>query len=79
MLPCMTTCQMDEVWLKLEIQNGRKEVVVSMKTIYICIYSGFYKQGRILSKFGMQVSIGYVIFYMFQELWNKKNWGKILV
>ncbi len=60
-----------------------------MKTMYICICSEFYKHGRILSKFGMYVIIGYVIignenrvkkskiiflvFYMFQDLEQKKN------
>ncbi len=34
---------------------------LSKKTMYICICSGFYKHGQILSKFVMQVSIGYVI------------------
>jgi hypothetical protein len=34
---------------------------LSMKTMYICICSGFYKHVWIILKFGMQVCIGYVI------------------
>jgi hypothetical protein len=61
MLLCMTTCHINEVWLKLEIQNGRQEAVWAWKRCTFFICSGFYKHGQILSKFGMQVSIGYVI------------------
>jgi hypothetical protein len=64
---------MDEVWLKLKIQNG----CLSMKTMYICICSGFYKHGRILSKFGMQVSIGYVIMENENRVKNPKIPPKI--
>ena len=50
-------------------------LVPNMKTMHICIGSGCYKHGRILLKFGMQVSIWHGIIE--NEIWSLENPKKI--
>jgi hypothetical protein len=46
---------------------------LSMKMMYICICSGFYKHGQILLIFRMQLSIGYDITENEKIPQNEKN------
>ncbi len=50
-----------------------------MKTMYICICSGFYEHRLILSKFGMRVSLVYIIIENKNRVKNHNFGGQFLV